>query len=507
MSSGIYRSRLGKPLDKEAEKFLSSIRDDSEIFLEDILGDEAHAIMLYEQGIIEREDLKKILKALEEIKAEWLRGEINLKVDGFEDVHEFIESLLIDRVGVEVGGKLHTGRSRNDQVALDIRLKVRKYLLEIWNELIDLMEIILTRAEEEKDTPLILYTHLQHAQIGSLSHYLLALFDHLLRDLERIENCYKRVNKSPLGASAIGGSILPLNRVRVAELLGFEGVVENSIDAVSARDFALESLSASSILMTFLSRVSEDLIVWSSSEFGYIELPDELASPSSVMPHKKNPCLLELIRAKAGKICGLLTASLIELKGIPIGYNRDLQEQKSLIFQGLKETLDILKIFSKIMKSVEFKIERMLEIVSGSYAPAIDLAENLVKYLRISIREAHMIVGDIVKEFAEKGLKLKDLDRNTIKDAARRVLGKELDIPNNVLEILQDPSKIPSKRVSMGAPNPREVSRMIEDRKKILKEKKKILEDILKTLEEREEMLSKTIKSLIEDDSSKSLTK
>ena len=291
------------------------------------------------------------------------------------------------------------------------------------------------------------------------------------------------MNKSPLGASAIGGSILPLNRVRVAELLGFEGVVENSIDAVSARDFALESLSASSILMTFLSRVSEDLIVWSSSEFGYIELPDELASPSSIMPHKKNPCLLELIRAKAGKICGLLTASLMELKGIPIGYNRDLQEQKPLIFQGLKETLDILKIFSKIMKSVEFKTERMLEIVSSSYAPAIDLAENLVKYLRISIREAHMIVGDIVKEFAEKGLKLKDLDRNTIKDAARRVLGKELDIQNNVLEILQDPSKIPSKRVSMGAPNPREVSRMIEDRKKILKEKKKILENILKKLE------------------------
>ncbi|RLG00119.1 MAG: argininosuccinate lyase, partial [Thaumarchaeota archaeon] len=209
MNSGIYRSRLGRPLDKEAAQFLSSIEDDSEIFLEDILGSEAHAIMLYEQRIIKREDLKKILKTLEEIKAKWLRGEISLKVEGLEDIHEFIESLLIDRVGVEIGGKLHIGRSRNDQVALDIRLRMRKYLLEIWKELIDLMKTILVRAEEEKEAPLILYTHLQHAQIGSISHYLLALFDHLLRDLERIENCYKRVNKSPLGASAIGGSLLP----------------------------------------------------------------------------------------------------------------------------------------------------------------------------------------------------------------------------------------------------------------------------------------------------------
>ena len=507
MNSGIYRSRLGRPLDKEAAQFLSSIEDDSEIFLEDILGSEAHAIMLYEQRIIKREDLKKILKTLEEIKAKWLRGEISLKVEGPEDIHEFIESLLIDRVGVKVGGKLHIGRSRNDQVALDIRLRMRKYLLEIWRELIDLMKTILVRAEEEKEAPLILYTHLQHAQIGSISHYLLALFDHLLRDLERIENCYKRVNKSPLGASAIGGSLLPLNRIRIAELLGFEGIIENSVDAVSSRDFALESLSASSILMTFLSRVSEDFIIWSSSEFGYIELPDELASPSSIMPHKKNPCLLELVRAKAGKICGLLTASLMELKGTPIGYNRDLQEQKSLIFQGLKETLNVLKIFLKIMKNVEFKTERMLEAVSNSYASAIDLAENLVKYLQISIREAHMIAGEIVKEFVERGLKLKDLDQSIIKETARKILGKELDIPNGVLEIIQDPSKIPSKRMSIGAPNPSEVSRMIEDRKKIIEEKEKILKNILETLKKKEEIFSKTIKSFIEDDSSELLIK
>ena len=497
MDSGIYRSRLGKPLDREAARFLSSLEDDSEIFLEDILGSEAHAIMLYEQGIIGRGDLEKILRALEEIKDEWLRGKIDLKAEEFEDVHEFIETRLIEMVGLEIGGKLHTGRSRNDQVALDIRLRMRRYLLEIWDELLNLMEIILSRAEEEKDIPLMLYTHLQHAQTGNLSHYLLALFDHLSRDLERLEECYRRVNKSPLGASAIGGSSLPLNRSRVAELLGFDGVVENSIDAVSSRDFALESLSISSILATFLSRVSEDFIIWSSSEFGYLELPDQLASPSSIMPHKKNPCILELVRAKAGRISGLLTASLMELKGTPTGYNRDLQDQKQLIFEALRETLAILKIFSKVVKGVRFRAERMHKIISESYAPAIDLAENLVKYLGISVREAHRIVGEVVKMLVEKGMGMKDLDLNMIKETSRRVLGKEVDIPEKVLEAIKEPSRTVEMRRTLGSPNPNEISRMIKDRRKTLDERKKVFQEVSRKAHESEERLRRMVKSLI----------
>ncbi len=503
MNSGIYRSRLGKPLDREAARFLSSLEDDSEIFLEDILGSEAHAIMLYEQGIIGRGDLEKILRALEEIKDEWLRGKIDLKAEEFEDVHEFIETRLIEMVGLEIGGKLHTGRSRNDQVALDIRLRIRRYLLEVWNELLNLMEIILTRAEEEKDNPLMLYTHLQHAQTGNLSHYLLALFDHLSRDLERLEECYRRVNKSPLGASAIGGSSLPLNRSRVAELLGFDGVVENSIDAVSSRDFALESLSISSILATFLSRVSEDFIIWSSSEFGYLELPDQLASPSSIMPHKKNPCILELVRAKAGRISGLLTASLMELKGTPTGYNRDLQDQKQLLFEALRETLAILKIFSKVVKDVRFRAERMREIISESYAPAVDLAENLVKCLGISVREAHMIVGEVVKMLVEKEMGMEDLDLNMIEEVSRRVLGKEVDIPEKVLEVIKEPSRTIGMRRTLGSPNPNEISRMIKDRRKTLDERKKVFREVSRKVHESEEELQKTVKSLIGGERSK----
>lgn len=503
MDSGIYRSRLGEPLDREAARFLSSLEEDSEIFLEDILGSEAHAIMLYEQGIIGRGDLEKILRALEGIKGEWLRGKMGLKAEEFEDVHEFIETRLIEMVGLEIGGKLHTGRSRNDQVALDIRLRIRRYLLEIWNELLNLMEIILTRAEEERDTPLMLYTHLQHAQTGNLSHYLLALFDHLSRDLERLEECYRRVNKSPLGASAIGGSSLPLNRPRVAELLGFDGVVENSIDAVSSRDFALESLSISSILATFLSRVSEDFIIWSSSEFGYLELPDQLASPSSIMPHKKNPCILELVRARAGRISGLLTASLMELKGTPTGYNRDLQNQKQLIFEALKETLAILRMFSKVVKDVRFRVERMREVISESYAPAIDLAENLVKYLGISIREAHMIVGEVVKVLVEKGMGMKDLDLNMIKEVSRRVLGKEVDIPEKVLEVIKEPSRTVRMRRTIGSPNPNEISRMIKDRWKTLNERKKVFQEVSRKVHESEERLQRMVKSLIGQGQSK----
>jgi len=497
LDSGIYRSRLGRPLDWEAARFLSSLKDDSEIFLEDVLGSEAHAIMLYEQGIIGRGDLEKILRALEEIKGEWLEGRIDFRAQEFEDVHEFVETRLIGMVGLEVGGKLHTGRSRNDQVALDIRLRTRRYLLEIWSELLNLMEAILTKAEEEKDTPLMLYTHLQHAQIGNLSHYLLALFDHLSRDLERLEECYRRVNKSPLGASAIGGSSLPLNRSRVAELLGFDGVVENSVDAVSSRDFALESLSISSILATFLSRVSEDFIIWSSSEFGYLELPDQLASPSSIMPHKKNPCILELVRAKAGRICGLLTASLMELKGTPTGYNRDLQDQKQLIFEVLKETLAILRIFSKVVRGVRFRAERMREVISESYAPAVDLAENLVKCLGISVREAHMIVGEVIKILVERGMGMKDLDLDMIREVSRKVLGREVDVPEKVLEVIKEPSRTVGMRRTLGSPNPSEISRMIKDRWKTLDERKKVFQEVHRKVHESEERLQRLVKSLI----------
>jgi len=478
---GLYRSRLGKRMDEEALRYLSSLSEDREILLEDIEGTEAHVIMLCKQEIIQVNEARQILKVLEELKEKALRGELELKGD-FEDVHEFIESQIIKRLGVKVGGKVHTGRSRNDQVALDIRLRVRRYLIEIWKEALDLAETLLSRAEEEKETIMLHYTHLQPAQVGYLSHYLLAHLDHLFRDIERLEECYHRVNKSPLGACAIAGSTLPLDRRLIAELLGFEGIIENSLDAVSSRDFALEALSISAIMMTNLSRIAEDLITWCSREFGYVELPDELASPSSVMPHKKNPCILELLRAKAGKVIGLLTSALTMIKAIPTGYDRDLQELKPIIWEALSETRDALQIMRKTIRGVTFKKERMLEVTAQSYAPAIELAEALIKYSSLSLREAHMLVGALVKNLHESGKTLRDLNLTHLTHLAQKILGKNVTLPEEVFRKIIDVKEASKLRATEGASTPAEIQRMIDARKKLLQVRRRALEEVLKNL-------------------------
>ncbi|MEM1655531.1 MAG: argininosuccinate lyase [Nitrososphaerota archaeon] len=463
---GLYRSRL-EEMDEEALSYLSSLAEDQEILLEDIEGTEAHVIMLCEQGIIPRDDAAKILLALEELREKVLQGELRLE-GGYEDVHELIESKVIEKLGIEVGGKLHTGRSRNDQVALDIRLRIRRLLLELWRAALKLAEELLSRAEKELETPMIHYTHLQHAQIGYVSQYLLAHLDHLLRDIERMESCYRRTNKSPLGACAVAGSTLPLNRELVARLLGFDGVVENSVDAVSSRDFALEALSAAAIMMTNLSRIAEDIIIWSTSEFGYLELPDSLASPSSIMPHKKNPCILELLRAKTAKVIGLLAGSLALMKGIPTGYDRDLQEGKPMIWEALKETRSSLMMMAKTIRLVRFNADRLREAVEQSYAPAIELTEALMKHAGLSLREAHKLVGYMVKLLHEQGRALKTLKPEELSAAASRVLGKSIIVPPEILERAIEPAEIMRQRMTLGSASPQEIRRMLEKRREAL---------------------------------------
>ena len=274
--SGVYRSRLGERVDKSASRFMSSIEDDERILLDDVIGTMAHDIMLHEQKIISKQDLKAILTSLEELRTLWIQDKIKLDPE-FEDVHEFVEDYVIKKIGQEVGGKLHTGRSRNDQVALDLRMYIRRELNEISRQILDLINILLEKASDTSDTVMVGYTHLQHGQITSFGHYLLSYTDTLFRDLERIRECYTRLN-SPLGACALAGSSFPLDRMKTAKLLGFNDIVENSIDAVSSRDFAIETVSCLATVMMNLSRVSEDLIIWSSTEFGYVEVSDEYAS-------------------------------------------------------------------------------------------------------------------------------------------------------------------------------------------------------------------------------------
>jgi argininosuccinate lyase len=390
----MYRSRPEGSIDREILNYLSSIKDDFAIFFYDIIGSEAHVIMLHEIGYLSREELVEILQALKEAKN---HPKSIMKKNEHEDVHESIESFVVEKIGMEKGGMLQTARSRNDQVMTDLRMKVRNDINEISVLLGGLVESLLKSADSNKDTIMLLYTHLQHAQIGTFSHYLLSYTEALFRDMERLEELYTRINQSPLGSLAIGGSTFSVDRNRTASLLGFDQLSINSIDATSSRDVILEYLSCLSILMITLSRIAEDLILWSTDEFKYVELADSVSSTSSAMPQKKNPDPLEILRSKSGGILGNLTASMTILKGLPSGYSRDLQELKSLVFSSTSTTESSLSILRIVIESCIVHKSRMLEVAKRSFANAIEVAEFLTSKEHLDFRSAHKLVGSLVK--------------------------------------------------------------------------------------------------------------
>ncbi|MEM1587669.1 MAG: argininosuccinate lyase, partial [Candidatus Bathyarchaeia archaeon] len=460
MSEGIYRARLSKSLTKEALLFISSLKEDEEILIEDIIGTEAHNIMLYEQGIINRDELKKILKALEEIKKEFINGKIQIQ-EGYEDIHEFLESKVIEKTNIEVGGKLHTARSRNDQVALDIRMKLRFLINEASSNLLNLIEALINLALKEFDTPIILYTHTQQAQVGLFSHYLMAYAEAFFRDLERLNECYKRVNLNPLGACAIAGTRFPINRFRVAELLGFDGIIENSIDASSFRDFEVETIGVLSILMLNIARICEDLILWSTTEFNFIELADEYASSSSIMPQKKNPCILELIRGKTGEVSGALTSLLTILKGLPSGYNRDLQETKKFLWRSFKTVNSSIKILTSVIETLTLNKAKIEKIINEEYLMATDLAEELTLKKGLSFREAHKLVGELIKKMIYENKKLRDISPFLIEELSKQVLGKAIRLTQEELNNIFNFKKAILERRSTGSSSPKEVEKEI----------------------------------------------
>jgi len=495
LTSGIYRSRLSGEAAESAAKFMSSVKDDEKILQEDVLGTIAHEVMLYEQKIISHRDAKEILKALQELLALWTEGKVKLDPK-FEDVHEFIEDYVIKEAGLEVGGKLHTGRSRNDQVTLDQRMAMRKGLNEVSLKMLDLVEVLLEAASRNSESVMVGYTHTQHAQTTSFGHYLMAYVDALYRDYDRIRQSYDRINRSPLGACALAGSSFPLDRNRTAELLGFNGLVENSADAASTRDFALESVACLSILMAQLSRISEDLILWSSSEFGYLEIDDSYASTSSVMPQKKNPCTLELIRGKTGTVYGELLSLLTTLKGLMTGYNRDLQEMKKPLWTSMETTKDCLDVLAGVIKSLKVNKERMFDSASRSYASAIDLAEELTRK-GASFRQAHQIVGAIVKESMESNRLLKEISTDVIEKHSQKVLGRKITMTRDELRRVLEPTSSLRSRRTAGSPNPDDVKRTIMDRKSKLNEAKASLQAEIQRLEKTFEDLLGIVKSII----------
>ncbi len=452
----MYRSRLGKDLDDITLSYVSSIKDDTDIAYYDIVGSEAHVIMLYENKILTKSEVKKILIALEELKS----GKISQPNFEPEDIHELIESLVIKKTGIENGGKMHTARSRNDQVALDIRLKIRDDINILLQCLIETISTLILTAKENTKTIMPLYTHLQQAQVGVFSHYLLSYADSLLRDLDRFMSLYRRVNQSPLGAGPIGGTSLPIDRESTAKLLGFSSLIENSIDATSTRDFVAEYVASSAIMMTNLSRLSEDFIIWSSSEFSFIELSDNFTSPSSVMPQKKNPDILELTRGKTSQVIGYLTSILTTTKGLSSGYSRDLQQIKSSIWSTSKISITALIIIKSMLSDLTVNQEKMKQATEEGFLIALDLAENLVLE-KIPFRIAHQIVGNLVQTAHNSKKLLSDLDLNEI-DC--------LDIkeikPAKLFELIQKTSISSSlkQRKSKGSSGTSEQKRMIGQR-------------------------------------------
>ena len=454
----MYRSRLKGKLDENALEFLSSISDDFEIALYDILGSQAHTIMLLENKIIAKPEAVKILSALERLK----KKHFSEKSDA-EDIHELIESLVIKKVGKDAGGKMHTARSRNDQVALDIRMKIRDDINTICLCLNEIIETLIIQAEKYQRVIMPLYTHLQQAQVGLFSHFLLAYADALFRDLDRFYVTYGRVNESPLGAGPVGGTSIQINRQTTAIMLGFKGLIENSIDATTSRDFVAEYLGDASILMTNLSRLAEDLIIWSTSEFSFVELSDKFTSVSSVMPQKKNPDVLELIRGKTAQVIGYNVAVLSNLKGLPSGYNRDLQQIKVSIWPTSKIIISSLLVANSILNTVKVNEKKLRQAIDGGYSIALDIAEHLVRK-GIPFRVAHRIVGQLVQIASISRKKLSDLSISEVKHVIQNneINAKEF---YKIIQSATPESSLESRR-SQGSSGKHEQQRMIADRKR-----------------------------------------
>ena len=402
----LWGGRFTKETDKLVYDFNASISFDKRFYAQDIRGSIAHVTMLARQGILTEEERDQIIEGLNGIRKDVENGTL-LITEEYEDIHSFVEASLIDRIG-DVGKKLHTGRSRNDQVALDMKLYTRDEILELDRLLKRLLETLLNMMKEHTETYMPGFTHLQKAQPVTLSHHLGAYFEMFRRDRSRMKDIYRRMNTCPLGAGALAGTTYPLDREYTAELLEFDGPTRNSMDSVSDRDYLIELLSAMSTVMMHLSRFSEEVIIWNSNEYQFVELDDAYSTGSSIMPQKKNPDIAELVRGKTGRVYGALMSLLTTMKGIPLAYNKDMQEDKELVFDAMDTTKGCLALFTGMLATMRFRKDRMADSAKHGFTNATDAADYLVNH-GVPFRDAHGIVGQLVLYCIEKGKALDDL--------------------------------------------------------------------------------------------------
>ncbi len=446
----LWGGRFTKETDQLVNNFNASISFDQKFYKQDIEGSIAHAAMLGHQNIISEEESSKIQEGLKGILSDIEDGRLEI-TDEYEDIHTFMEATLIERIG-DVGKKLHTGRSRNDQVALDMRLYTRDELLKVDEEVKELMAVILRIMKENLETYMPGFTHLQKAQPVTVAHHFGAYFEMFKRDRSRLSDIYKRMNYCPLGAGALAGTTYPLDRELTASLLGFDGPTLNSMDSVSDRDYLIEFLSALSTIMMHLSRFSEEICIWNSNEYKFIELDDAYSTGSSIMPQKKNPDIAELVRGKTGRVYGALMSLLTTMKGIPLAYNKDMQEDKELSFDAFDTVKGCVRLFRGMIDTMKFNDARMEESAKHGFTNATDAADYLVKK-GVPFRDAHGIVGQLVLHCLDKGIALDDMTLDEYK-AISPVF------ENDIYDAISLKTCV-EKRLTLGAPGPDVMKKVI----------------------------------------------
>ena len=409
----LWGGRFTKETDKLVYNFNASISFDQKFYKQDIEGSIAHVTMLGKQGILTNEEAQDIIKTLKEIQSEVENGTLEISSE-YEDIHSFVEATLIDRLG-DTGKKLHTGRSRNDQVALDMRLYTRQEVMATDALLEELLNVLLRIMEENTETIMPGFTHLQKAQPITLAHHMGAYFEMFKRDRQRLRDIFERMNYCPLGSGALAGTTYPLDRDYTAELMGFYGPTLNSMDGVSDRDYLIEFLSALSTIMMHLSRFSEEVIIWNSNEYQFVEIDDAYSTGSSIMPQKKNPDIAELVRGKTGRVYGALVSLLTTMKGIPLAYNKDMQEDKELTFDAIDTVKGCLALFTGMIRTMKFNKDIMEKSAMHGFTNATDAADYLVKH-GVPFRDAHSIIGHLVLTCIEKGKAIDEMSIEEFKE-------------------------------------------------------------------------------------------
>ena len=468
----LWGGRFTKQTDQLVFDFNASITFDKRLFHEDVTGSIVHATMLAKQGILTEEERKSIVEGLTGILEDVDDGTLAID-ETQEDIHSFVEATLIDRIG-DAGKKLHTGRSRNDQVALDMRLYTRARVAEIDGLLKKLLEAILDTMENNLDTYMPGFTHLQKAQPITLAHHYGAYFEMFKRDRQRLSDIYKRMNYCPLGAGALAGTTYPLDREYTARLLHFEGPTLNSIDSVADRDYLIEFLSALSTIMMHLSRFSEEIIIWNSNEYQFVELDDAYSTGSSIMPQKKNPDIAELVRGKTGRVYGALIALLTTMKGLPLAYNKDMQEDKEMAFDAMDTAADCITLFTGMIQTMKFRKDRMAKSAMNGFTNATDAADYLVGK-GVPFRDAHGIIGRLVLYCIEKDTSIDALSLEEL-----RSISDKFD--EDIYDAISLKTCV-EKRLTIGAPGEKMMKQVIEKNKEYLKND--AIEEYQQSLEDR----------------------